>query len=96
MFRLIGIIVVIAVCITAYSSIEKWYEGRATPAETVVNIRDQVGAALKPDSQDNHVSAVPSTEINQHQADENNSAQTSSEEFSTEKAARNLITHAND
>jgi len=96
MFRLIGIIVVIAVCIIAYSSIEKWYEGRATPSETVVNIRDQVGTALKPSQ--NHNSESLGDESNQKSNIQTTEAQEKPSHGSsnTEDAARELIKHAND
>lgn len=96
MFRLIGIIVVIAVCIIAYSSLEKWYEGRATPAETVVNIRNQVGTALKSKQQETKNDNPETPPSASTQKNSGSQEGTHSEAFSTETAARELIKHANE
>lgn len=96
MFRLIGIIVVIAVCIIAYSSIEKWYEGRATPAETVVNIRDQIGTVLKPSTNRKRESGGEEIDQRSNTQQSESQEQSSSSTFNTEDAARELIQHAND
>lgn len=96
MFRLIGIIVVVAVVIISFSSLQKWYEGRATPAETITNIRDQVGTALKPTI--NNDGETYLDEVNQESSPEEIEPQKhfSSEEFSTEDAARELIKFSDD
>ncbi len=46
MFKLIGIIVVVAVVIIGFPSLQRWYAGDATPQETVKEMRDSVGQKL--------------------------------------------------
>jgi len=43
MFKLIGIIVVVAVVVIGFPALQRWYTGDATPQETVKNVRDSVG-----------------------------------------------------
>jgi hypothetical protein len=96
MFRLIGIIVVISVFVIGYSSLQQWYVGSATASETVVNIRDQIGAALKSSHKHNDESlggdVVEKSTIINSESDETST----SSSFNTEDAARELIKHAND
>ena len=93
MFRLIGIIVVVAAFMVGYSSLHKWYEGKATPEETVVNLRDQLGTAIKPKADNS--SPPENTSRNE---DPGKAAEKSNDtsDFSTENAARELIKHSND
>jgi len=96
MFRLIGIIVVVSVLVIGYTSLNKWYEGKATPAETVVNLRDQFGAAIKSNSHEKELSANESQPEKNEKSSTSNESNTGSAEFSTENAARELIKHANE
>ena len=93
MFKLIGIIVVVAALVIGYTSLQKWYEGRATPAETVVNLRDQFSAAIKSKSDEKAASANTSQDETHSKTEEKES---DSSDFSTEKAARELIKHSNE
>lgn len=97
MFKLIGIIVVCLVVFTGFSSLQKWYEGKSTPAETVVNLRDQVGNAITPTEK---TSKKPNSDLNQEnepiKESQNNNNKEEASSFSTEDAARNLIKHAAD
>lgn len=94
MFKLIGVIVVLAIVFFGYSSLEKWYEGNATPQETVLNIRDQLGTAIKPNKDNNSADSElgsDNTKNGNSSEDNINKANASPESFSTEKAARELI-----
>lgn len=46
MFKLIGIVVVVAVFVLGFDAIRKWYVGDATPQETVSEIRKVVGEKI--------------------------------------------------
>ncbi|WVN41514.1 hypothetical protein AOB54_08520 [beta proteobacterium MWH-UniP1] len=46
MFRLIGVVVVVAVLYLGFGAIQKWYSGDATPQETVTEVRKRVGETL--------------------------------------------------
>jgi hypothetical protein len=46
MFKLIGIIVVVAVLTIGFPALQRWYSGDATPRETVKQISDSVGQKL--------------------------------------------------
>lgn len=46
MFKLIGIVVVVAVLYLGFGAISKWYSGDATPQETVTEVRKRVGETL--------------------------------------------------
>lgn len=46
MFKLIGIIVVVAVVIIGFPALQRWYTGEATPQETVKDVRESVGQKL--------------------------------------------------
>lgn len=52
MFRLIGIITVVAVVAIGYPALERWYAGEATPKETVKEVRESVGQKLITDDGD--------------------------------------------
>ncbi len=46
MFKLIGIVVVVAVFVLGFDAIRKWYVGDATPQETVSEVRKLVGEKI--------------------------------------------------
>lgn len=46
MFKLIGIVVVVAVFVLGFDAIRKWYVGDATPQETVSEVRKVVGEKI--------------------------------------------------
>lgn len=103
MFRIIGIIVVVAALVIGYTSLQKWYEGKATPAETVVNLRDQFSTAIKSKSDEKASSVNTSQDETHGKAEEQDETHGKAEEkesdssaFSTEKAARELIKHSNE
>jgi hypothetical protein len=50
MFRLIGWVVFIFVLIVGFRPLKAWYEGRATPDETVQKMRTDLGQAISPRS----------------------------------------------
>jgi hypothetical protein len=79
--------------VIGYTSLQKWYEGKATPAETVVNLRDQFSTAIKSKSDEEASQANTSKDETQIKAEEKES---DSSDFSTEKAARELIKHSNE
>lgn len=48
MFRIIGIVVVLAVVFFGWDGLSSWYRGESTPASAVNEIRRGVGAAISP------------------------------------------------
>lgn len=88
MFRLIGFVVVIAVLFFGFSSLQKWYEGKSTPEETVNNIREELGGAIKPNSE-TESDSNSDNDIPKHENTKNEDK--APENFSTEQAARNLL-----
>jgi len=46
MFKLIGLVVVIAVVFLGYPALSSWYSGESTPKEAVTDVRNLVGTAL--------------------------------------------------
>jgi hypothetical protein len=48
MFRLIGIIVVLAIIFFGWDGISGWYRGEATPESAVNDIRRGIGSAITP------------------------------------------------
>lgn len=94
MFKLIGFIVVLAVLVIGYPYINDWYLGKSTPKETVVNIREQLGKDITPSGN------TTSNQVSNKTSAESSAGKAKPEEetgpMDTEKAARELLKHAND
>jgi hypothetical protein len=46
MFKLIGIVVFVAVFVIGYPSLKRWYSGEASPEQTLQEMRNSVGQKL--------------------------------------------------
>jgi len=93
MFKIIGITVFIAVIVIGYPSINRWYKGEITPSEAVNSIRGEIGIFLNPNSEKGLGLNDTTSKNDQSQEDQVTDQPTG---FSTEKAARELMKHAND
>jgi len=49
MFKLIGLIVVVAVLVIGYPVLQRWYAGDTTPKEAVNEVRNKIGDAISTD-----------------------------------------------
>lgn len=49
MFKLIGMIVAVAVLVIGYPALSRWFSGEATPKEAVQDVRNRLGSALLKD-----------------------------------------------
>jgi hypothetical protein len=47
MFKLIGIVVFVAVIVIDYPSLKRWYSGEASPEQTLQEMRNSVGQKLR-------------------------------------------------
>lgn len=89
MFRFIGIIVVAAVLVIGFTSLQKLYEGKSSAAETVESLRNELGSFIKPNPDDK--SFPVNTEDGKLEEKQSDSL-----EYSTENSARELIKSIND
>lgn len=62
MFKIIGVVVVIAVLLIGFGPLQKWYTGDATPQEAVNEIRQRVGESVSGDTGSIEESAEESEE----------------------------------
>jgi len=81
MFKLIGIIVFVAVIVIGYPSLKRWYSGEASPEQTLQEMRNSVGPKLITNEQGQPAPA----------AEKKNDLAAPSNESEAEKALRKLV-----